>query len=263
MTQDQPTRYIGRCVDPIHIGDGGYRLGRLDNAIVREPATEIPYIPGSSLAGVIRANYEQLTSTNTRQYFGDMDQRGQFRFYDGKMVLFPIPSSEGPIWISTATRIRLISGLVGNLEITEPQHEIVNLKGLKSAKVMVGWLSLPVTKLTGDGSAIQAPIDQIQRIGVVSDKLFQVLVNDHLEVRTSVKIDSETGTAADGALFTYEAIPAETWIVFEIGGAGQSKDVLKPAIDRMALTGIGGLTTRGMGRFKCHAISNAESKAGQ
>ena len=47
--------YAGLALDPIHVGAGGSRLGRVDNTIVRDPVTRIPKIPGSSLAGVTRA----------------------------------------------------------------------------------------------------------------------------------------------------------------------------------------------------------------
>jgi len=40
--------------DPIYIGTGGYTLGRVDNTIVRDKATNLPKIPGSSLAGTWR-----------------------------------------------------------------------------------------------------------------------------------------------------------------------------------------------------------------
>lgn len=47
--------FVGMALDPIHVGTGGSRLGRVDNTIVRDPVTRIPKIPGSSLAGVMRA----------------------------------------------------------------------------------------------------------------------------------------------------------------------------------------------------------------
>ncbi len=46
--------YLLMTVDPVHIGSGGYRLGRVDNAIIREPGTNLPKIPGTSLSGAIR-----------------------------------------------------------------------------------------------------------------------------------------------------------------------------------------------------------------
>jgi CRISPR-associated protein Cmr4 len=48
-------QFAGMAIDPIHVGTGGARLGRVDNTIVRDPVTRIPMIPGSSLAGVMRA----------------------------------------------------------------------------------------------------------------------------------------------------------------------------------------------------------------
>lgn len=48
-------KHVGLALDPIHVGTGGARLGRVDLSIVRDPVTKIPKIPGSSLAGVHRA----------------------------------------------------------------------------------------------------------------------------------------------------------------------------------------------------------------
>jgi CRISPR-associated protein Cmr4 len=43
------------ALDPTHIGAGGYRLGRVDNTILRDAATGLPKIPGSSINGTTRA----------------------------------------------------------------------------------------------------------------------------------------------------------------------------------------------------------------
>jgi len=48
-------KYYALTLDPVHVGTGGYRLGRVDNTITREPGTNLPKIPGSSLNGVTRA----------------------------------------------------------------------------------------------------------------------------------------------------------------------------------------------------------------
>lgn len=42
------------ATDPIYIGTGGYSIGRVDNTIVRDPITNIPKIPATSLAGTWR-----------------------------------------------------------------------------------------------------------------------------------------------------------------------------------------------------------------
>ncbi|WP_421658969.1 RAMP superfamily CRISPR-associated protein [Leptothermofonsia sp. ETS-13] len=56
-------RYLFMTLDPVHIGTGGYRLGRVDNSIVREPGTKIPKIPGTSLHGAARSYAAQLYET--------------------------------------------------------------------------------------------------------------------------------------------------------------------------------------------------------
>ena len=53
-------RYLLMTLDPVHIGTGGYRLGRVDNSIVRELGTRVPKIPGTSLHGAARSYAAQL-----------------------------------------------------------------------------------------------------------------------------------------------------------------------------------------------------------
>jgi len=45
---------VATAIDPIYIGTGGYTIGRVDNTIVRDPISNLPKIPGSSLAGTWR-----------------------------------------------------------------------------------------------------------------------------------------------------------------------------------------------------------------
>ncbi|SHH27788.1 CRISPR-associated protein Cmr4 [Thermosyntropha lipolytica DSM 11003] len=45
---------LALAADPVHIGTGGYSIGRVDNTIVRDPITNIPKIPATSLAGTWR-----------------------------------------------------------------------------------------------------------------------------------------------------------------------------------------------------------------
>jgi CRISPR-associated protein Cmr4 len=114
---------------------------------------------------------------------------------------------------------------------------------------------------------VQLPgyLEFVKRLVLVSDKLFHHLVNDHLEVRTSVSIDGETGSARKGALFTYEAIPRGTVMGFEIavdsrraGGTPDDAafDLLKKAFASLKLLGIGGMGTRGFGRME--VLGNSE-----
>jgi CRISPR-associated protein Cmr4 len=80
--------HVGLALDPIHVGTGGARLGRVDLTIVRDPVTRVPKIPGSSLAGVYRtyAAMAKHTQDSNRQvnsqrkpYYPDCAGLGQPR----------------------------------------------------------------------------------------------------------------------------------------------------------------------------------------
>src|SRR5579883_2650390 len=150
----RPLRHLARCLDPVHIGAGGYQLGRVDMTVVREPSTGIPKIPGTSLAGAIRAyaeiaKEEDASLPDIRIVFGDAGSEGRqgvLRFYDADVVLFPIISDQGTVWISTADRLKnWLYPTSESSKITPPTNDekIVILKGLPNGKpVNLGWLLL-------------------------------------------------------------------------------------------------------------------------
>jgi len=85
------------ATDPIYIGTGGYTIGRVDNTIVRDPITNIPKIPGSSLAGTWRYYMAlKLQSCFKDEYKMDRKKRGDA---DDKHIeeLFNNP----PDWVKT------------------------------------------------------------------------------------------------------------------------------------------------------------------
>ena len=103
---NEPKKYVGITLDQVYIGAGGYRRGRGDNTLVRDPATDVPKIPGTSLGGAIREFATVYTMKNAcqsktderekrkcaeeevKKYFGGENRQGVLRFYDGQIVLF-------------------------------------------------------------------------------------------------------------------------------------------------------------------------------
>lgn len=282
----KPKRFYMRALDPIHIGAGGYRLGAVDNTIVREPATGVPKIPGTSIAGVIREfatihtmeNDEECKKKNSekdkracaeekiKQYFGDKNKQGKLRFYDGQIIFFPVSSIQGTVWITTKELLEYWLGEVKDedrVKIKIPDEindKAYAIKGVNTNRPLnLGWVLLEVERVqNGKDVVLSSQLEQwVKRILIVSDKLFSQIANDNLEVRTSVRIDPTTGTAAEGALFTYEAIPRGTIIGFEIGIDTRKEDdkdkiasLIKNAFPYLKLIGIGGLGTRGFGRIE-------------
>jgi CRISPR-associated protein Cmr4 len=51
----QQVRHWLWAVDPIHVGMGRQQISRIDMPVTREPGTNLPVVPGSSLTGVCRA----------------------------------------------------------------------------------------------------------------------------------------------------------------------------------------------------------------
>jgi CRISPR-associated protein Cmr4 len=283
-------RYFGIALDPIHIGTGGYRLGGVDNTIVREPATGVPKIPGTSIAGVIRAFGEIVKGEDEKKtdqekkfkeikiedVFGTEDKKGMLRFFDSQIIFFPVSSIQGTVWITTKELLEYWLSDVKDkngegLKIpNEIEDKAYAIKGIKPSKPLnLGWLLLEIKDIA-DGKEIVLPPklnEFLKRIVIVSDKLFSHIVNDNLEERTSVRIDPTTGTAAEGALFTYEAIPRGTIFGFEVVIDTRKDDntyidqLIEATFPYLKLLGIGGLGTRGFGRMEVFTI-NDEQKAG-
>jgi CRISPR-associated protein Cmr4 len=302
MTQPAETKiYYAMALDPIHIGTGGYRLGRVDLSIVREPGTNLPKLPGTSLSGTCRAYAAMVTGRYNRPDGGSCAGQGQdtqnghcglhtcpvcvtfgfardrsgfqglAQFADVRLLFFPVHSLAGPVWVTCPTVLRDACITID----TQPSDNKIRLgTGLTvlQNRLNLGWLMLETEAepFEPDTTSLPIPNEIVQRSVVVPNKLFSQIVNDNLEVRTSVSIDPETGAAEEGALFTYEAIPRSTvfWFpvtylkpqFFKIGpdepkpqihGADTTVEtVVKKGFAQFEHLGIGGMNTRGMGRLK-------------
>jgi len=347
-------KYIGMTLDPVHIGTGGYRLGRVDNTIARDPTTNLPVVFGSSLEGTARTYsayklIESDTSTKAiqknkkekyktgkpierRDYLdcigksdeetGKSDEEtgkrvqcgaceicltygfstkekslhGMAQFSDAQILFFPVHTMYGPAWVTCPgilkdflISVNEIKNLDSELSIPKNNEEKAWTNLETKGKINLGWLYLGMLENNGispdswkfkDGEKEKELVkiknlDEIlNRIVIVSNSLFSQIVNSNLEVRTSVSIDSKTGAAAQGALFTYEAIPRATIMYFTVnylnpenfdskimilkdkkGNDKKAKmeDMIKTVNDGLSLfefLGIGGMNTRGFGRFK-------------
>lgn len=302
---------LGMAIDPIHVGTGGARLGRVDLSIVRDPVTRVPKTPGSSLAGVCRAyaamaldKYPDCAGQGQPDQSGQGGHCGQrdcpictvfgfarragggfaglASFSDAHVLLFPVATREGPVWVTSPDALRRIRH-----EVRGELGDAVYQPNGGTQPLNLGWLLLERKNTLPNGNGwptLDNNIDAYirQRMVIVSDKLFPHIVNSNLEVRTSVSIKPETGAAEEGALFSYEALPRATVLVwdvvcknpqhFQAGGQkvsaqinGQTIDaaarvfeVVKTAHPYLEHLGIGGMGTRGMGRLR---VLEANAKA--
>ncbi len=259
MAHDPKTyRFFLMTVDPVHVGTGGARLGRVDNPIVREPGTNLPKIPGSSLHGAIRAyaahrfgkprcagqgqeregragHCGRPTCPICYTFGYSRDQGGGWAgvvaVTDARILLFPVYSMVGPVWVTSPAALRE-AGMGDHSVASDKANWGGNGSELPTDKSLnLGWLMVErennLPSITWHGVP-----DQIQkRVVLVSDKLFSQIVNSNLEVRTSVAINPETGAAEEGALFTYEAIPRATVLWMDV--VVSDYRTLFPARDRL------------------------------
>ncbi len=299
----QRRRYLLMTLDPVHVGTGGYRLGRVDNAIVREPGTNLPKIPGTSLSGAARsaaamrinktpcagqgghcANFKEcpICYTFGSARDGGSSGAGAVSLSDARVVLFPIASWDGPVWLSTLETLQEVGFDVSSVSAPSSSDQVVLLGELQAVNkgFGLGWLMLEALKnekkLSAPTSWQSAELTHaLTRTVIVHESIFAHLVNSGLEVRTSVAIEPDTGAAKDGALFTYEAIPRATFLSFDVTvddyralkkNGEQSKrpfpfqengvnwkkveDVVEDGLGLAEYLGIGGMGTRGFGRIR-------------
>jgi CRISPR-associated protein Cmr4 len=348
MSNQQPFEersYYALALDPVHVGTGGYRLGEVDLTIVREPGTNLPKIPGSSLAGTARA-YTAMAHQKYRRrddrpaydpdareiveeggaegkeayascagkggvggtgHCGEIDCpvcvtygftigpenrsfHGLAQFYDGQILFFPVHTMVGPVW-ATSAHVLADAGYDLPEEQRVGEHEIRGVEGLVPRRgqgrrgLNLGWIFLEAAAEGGDldaaalWQALELPESLLrvrERLVLVSDALFGLVVDSNLEVRTSVSIDPATGAAESGALFTYEAIPRGTVLTCPVvfqnphhyvfptqteGGvrpqpfpeerdAGWVRANVESGLRLMEHLGVGGMSTRGFGRLR-------------
>ena len=174
-------KYFALALDPIHVGTGGYRIGRVDNTIVREPATGIPKIPGTTIEGCCRSYAYLKLKENGRNVnpicakgkpkgekedkqpcgnceicvtFGftrrDRSAQAMALFSDARILFFPIATMIGPVWVTCPMVLRDagIKEMANNSEKEVPQPD-------------GGKFIVPTFSSDSESSAIKPPEDKL------------------------------------------------------------------------------------------------------
>lgn len=173
-------RFLFQTLDPVHVGIGGYRLGRVDLPIAREPGTNLPKIPGTGLSGAARqyaairvkklqcAGQGAVGDETARGHCGVIDAcpichtfgtlralkngesiavAGRVRIFDARLLLFPVATFQGPAWVTSPQTLKDF----GLKDVPEPERDKVLVSpGLKkelgkgSQTLNLGWLVVNV-----------------------------------------------------------------------------------------------------------------------
>lgn len=286
--------YWLHTLSPTHVG-AGRGVGYIDLPIHRDKVTNWPVIPGSAFKGVWadafgatdkkRESNDELGLAFGRASDGGSNS-GALIPTDARLVCLPVRSFHGTFaWCTSPLALQML-------------HRDLTLSGMKQLPKPPGTLpdgvihhpAKPALEDEGrifledlDFTAKECPTasawadklanwifpgsDQeswrsrfIERFAVLPDTVFDFLSETGTEITARVKIDDDSKTVKDGALWNEESLPAETILyglvtcdrVFSRDAGKLTPDGLlsRFATEPMTLQ-IGGKATVGRGRVQC------------
>lgn len=273
---------------PVHPGAGTVINNPVDNPIQRERHTQYPVIPGSSLKGVLRTQGKYAGIEKNEQIFGKPDSAGFLSCTDGRVLAFPVRTMKGVFgWITAPTvldrfqRDLKLLGKTVQWRIPEVEKDQIYLDPnsniqvndkciiediqLRAANSNYKELREQITNLlppSKEYSALQRKLGK--DLGIVSDDVFTSLVATTTEVLPGIRIDEDTGTAEEGALWYIEYLPADTLTYFlMLLPSEMSEEYLAPASiikELEKLNGkaiqVGGNATTGKGLMRLHLLES-------
>jgi CRISPR-associated protein Cmr4 len=230
------------ALSPLHAGTGR-ALGAIDLPIARERPTGIPLLPGSSIKGALRARCDSDPWRWT--IFGpetdnSSDHGGAVQFSDLHLVFLPVRSLAGTFaWVTSPYLLQRFARTAreAGTEIPElpvaPEGEgfctvtgsTLAVRRGNSPAVVLEDLDLAPSGEAGasDLSALVGEIakkvfpdsDDFQkiftdRVCLVHDNLMSYLMETAVEVTARIRLDADTKTVAQGALWYEEALPCES-----------------------------------------------------
>jgi CRISPR-associated protein Cmr4 len=282
--------FLLHTLSPLHAGTGR-GVGMIDLPIAREKATGIPYLPGSSLKGVLRDAYEDET-IRTKVFGPDTNNAelhaGSVNFSDLRMLLFPARSLRGTFaWVTSplllhrlqrdaqAANLNSFKGLeipepentacfvtTENSKITNANNQVIledlELSAERKASIKT-WAGELGTHLFAKDTYWKGALNA--RFCIISDDMMSFLLETGTEVVARIALKEETKTVKDGALWYEESLPAESilsGIVSAVEVKATPKEVYKTVkeITEKPLQ-VGGNATVGRGLCQMHIIEEA------
>ena len=239
-------RYLIHALSPLHAGTG-QGVGVIDLPIAREKATGIPYLPGSSVKGVLRDQSRNADPKHgdfkslTNRVFGPETDRadehaGTIQISDAGLLLLPVRSLYGTFaWVTSPYLLRRLTRtgqLLGHntessataLKPPAPNvclvidgcalvaDNMVYLEDLdldaQTSDDVGKWACTMAKEIFGANSEWVAMFKE--RVCVVHDDVLSFLLETATEVVARIRLNEDTKIVEQGALWYEEALPAET-----------------------------------------------------
>lgn len=231
------------ALSPVHIGTG-QALGAVDLPLAREKTTGFPYVPGSSLKGVLRDVARGRGKNETMlQLFGpERDDAsahaGALAVGDAQLLLLPVRSLVGTFgWLTAPFLLRRLARDASAARLPAPP--IVEVEATGRARLGTETVVKHDNKVIFEDLDLQATTEKTvtelakwlgerlftgpdaegwramlaKRLCVVHDDAFAFFSQHGTEIVTRIAIDPDVKTVKKGALWTEEHLPSESVLV--------------------------------------------------
>lgn len=286
--------YLVHALSPLHAGTG-QSVDTIDLPIARMRSTGIPFVPGSSVKGVLRDRSRRRKETDKRWAVFGPDHTdasahaGAFGAADARLLALPVRSFRGTFaWVSSPLLLALtrrdladagqpdlvpaLEPLVGRCARTTSHSQVQHKSTLylddlnipaETSEVVDRWAAW-LRPLVSPGIDIFS-----SRFTVVDDDTMSFLLETGTQIDARVRIDKSTGTVAGGALWYEESLPPET-LLFGLAMADRSRrskvgmnpnEVLNYAMPIESTLQLGGKASVGRGRCRVLRITNGEQSS--
>lgn len=262
------------ALSPVHAGTG-QAADVIDLPTARMQATGIPFLPGSSIKGVLRDARAQADAEKTAAVFGPSDDpkahAGALVVGDARLLALPVRSLQGTFaWVASPLLLFLTRRDLGMpLPVPDlPPYGAQVLPGsacLHDRTLYLEDLDLPASESPALGewaellaTSVSPGIDIFsKRFVIVDDDTMGFLWETVTQVDARVRIGDE-GTVARGALWLEESLPPETLLVGllaadrsrRMGVSMAPEEVLDFALAGEEVLQFGGKATTGRGRCR-------------
>jgi CRISPR-associated protein Cmr4 len=270
------------ALSPLHAGTG-QGVGVIDLPIARERANGLPYLPGSSLKGVLRDSPDALLPNGLREkIFGPPTTQaethaGSVNFSDQRLLLLPVRSLVGTFaWVTSPyilqrlardARAMDISGLPaivpqnptgveqcfvpeGSRLISSSQVLLEDLDLQPDAagqQLATGWADWVGCQLFPGTNATNNDgrwrQGLTERFCIVHDDLLSFLLDTAIEIIARIALMDDTKTVKEGQLRYEEALPCES-VLYGLVTALPIKKFASELTSQSILTLVAALTTK-------------------
>jgi len=281
--------FLLHALSPLHAGTG-QAAGIVDLPIARYRSTGIPFVPGSSIKGVLRdarrANGVEKDDKLLAVFGPDTNDpaahAGALVVGDARLLALPVRSFRGTFaWVSSPLLLELARRDLGEVASG------LNLPSLagRAARVVNGSTCLFENKIYLEDLDLPAEVDPgcvgwarflsplvspgadifSKRFAVVDDDTMSFVMETATQLDARVRLDSETRTVAKGALWLEESLPPESLLLGLLAADRSRKkdfemtarEVLDFALANETVLQLGGKATVGRGRCRMVPVAGA------